>query len=133
MEEQQAKGVTTAWFIVPNPHFRTRVSSTRLSAADRYGSHLLPCNLTSDNCRVSDCVVSCGLHCFLLRSTNSASSNRTSNSIHIGHEVLTPTLEVEEVYCSDNWQFLIPDNSILFCFSSSSFLHMTICVVCISQ
>jgi hypothetical protein len=82
MEEQQEKGVITG-FIVRNPHFRTRVSSTRLSAADRYDSHLLPCNLKSGNRRVSGCVVRFGLHCFLLRSRNSAGRNRTSNSIHI--------------------------------------------------
>jgi len=102
----------------------TRVSSSRLSVADQYDGHLLPQKLSSDNWQVPGSVVSCGLPCFLLQSINSVSRNRTSDSTHIGHAVLTPTLEIQEVYVSDSWQFLIPDNSILLFFSTSSFLHM---------
>ena len=49
---------------------------------------------------------------------------RTPESTHIGHAVLTPTLEVEEVYFSDSWQFLIPDNSVLLLFYRFIFPHM---------
>lgn len=48
-EEEVEKGVITKCSHVPSPHFRTRMSSPRLSVGDRYDSHLLRRNLTSDN------------------------------------------------------------------------------------
>jgi hypothetical protein len=121
-EEQEEKGaflrgslspVLTSGPMCPLPDCRLQINMTVTCC-------LKTCPVIIDKWRA---LVSWGLHRFLLQSSNSVSRNRTSGSTYIGHAVLTPTLEIKEVYYSNTWQFLIPDNSILF-FSTSSFLHM---------